>query len=162
MGELRLSRRGVSPLIGVVILLAVVVLLAVVLGTLALGFDAPDDPYPQYGYRTAFVADGDGNTNDRPFVELRLTGGRIEVGSDFYVVDGDGNEVRWDVVWTTDGPLTAGDYAHIDGYGSDAALDPACEGTVYRFIHRPGDGESAVLATIRIDRPAVGPAAAHC
>jgi flagellin-like protein len=156
------NRRGVSPAVGVVLIVAVVVILAAVLGALALGFETPDEPYPQYSYRSTYVDDGEGNTNDRPFVRLTLSGGRIEVGEHFYVRDGDGNEVRWDVVWTTEGPLTAGDYAHVDGYGSDAALNAACEGAVYRFVHRPGDGESVVLATIRIERPAVGPAAAHC
>jgi FlaG/FlaF family flagellin (archaellin) len=143
-------------------MVAIVVALAAVLGALALGFETPDEPYPQYGYRTAYAADGEGNTNYRPFVELRLTGGRIEVGTDFYIVDGDGNEVRWDAVWTTEGPLTAGDYAHIDGYGSDSALNHACEGEVYRFVHRPGDGETMVLATVEIDRPPVGNATSHC
>jgi hypothetical protein len=63
---------------------------------------------------------------------------------------------------TTAGPRGARDRAHIDGFGSDSALDPACEGEVYRFVHRPGDGESTTLATVEIDRPAVGPAATHC
>jgi len=162
MPALHSDRRAVSPVVGVVLMLAIVVLLAAVLGGLLLGMELPADPTPQYGYGTEYHADGEGNTNDRPYVTLTLEGGQIEVGENFYIVDGDGNEVRWDAVWTTDGPLTAGDYAHIDGYGSDAALNPACEGEVYRFIHRPGDGESAVLATISVDRPAVGPAAAHC
>jgi len=154
--------RGVSPAVGVVLMVAIVVILALVLATFALGFQMPADPHPHYSYQTEYVADGEGNTNDRPFVTLTLSGGRIEIGEDFYIVDGDGNEVRWDAVWTTSGPLTAGDYAHIDGYGSDAALNPACEDEVYRFVHRPNAEESAVLATIRIERPAVGPATAHC
>jgi hypothetical protein len=33
---------------------------------------------------------------------------------------------------------------------------------MYRFVHRPNVEESAGLATIRIDRPAVGPTTAHC
>lgn len=156
------DRRGISPVVGGALILAIVVLLAAVLGTLALGFERPNEPPPQYGYETTYVADGDGNTNNRPYVELTLSAGQIEVGEDFYIRDSDGNEVRWDTVWTTDGPLVAGDLAHIDGFGSDAALDPACEGEVYRFVHRPGDGESTTLATIEIDRPAVGPATTHC
>ncbi|WP_251330754.1 type IV pilin [Haloplanus pelagicus] len=154
--------RGVSPVVGVALMVALVVVLALVLATLALGVEMPSDPHPQYSYRTEYVADGEGNTNDRPYVTLTLSGGQIEVGEDFYIVDSDGNEVRWDAVWTTSGPLTAGDYAHVDGYGSDSALNHACEGEVYRFIHRPNAEESAVLATIEIERPAVGPATAHC
>ena len=149
-------------MVGVALMVALVVLLALVFATLAFGIDMPSDPHPQYSYRTAYVADGEGNTNDRPFVNLTLSGGRIEVGEDFYIVDSDGNEVRWDAVWTTSGPLTAGDHAHIDGYGSDDALNRACEGEVYRFVHRPNAEESAVLATIRIERQAVGSAADHC
>ncbi|MFB6255884.1 MAG: type IV pilin [Haloplanus sp.] len=151
-----------SPVVGVALMLALVVVLAAVLGGLLLGLEPPADPTPQYGYSTAFHADGDGNTNHRPYVVLTLEGGEIEVGKNFYIVDSDGNEVRWDAVWTTSGPLEAGDYAHLDGFGSDSALNPACEGETYRFVHRPGDGESAVLAEIAITQPAVGPATAHC
>jgi flagellin-like protein len=161
-GRIGTDRRGVSPAVGVVLMIVIVVALAAVLGALALGFETPDEPYPQYGYRTAYTPDGEGNKNDRPYVTITLSGGKIEVGEDFYIVDGDGNEVRWDVVWTTSGPLTAGDRAHIDGYGSDNSLSPACEGEVYRFVHRPGDGETMVLATIEIDRPPVGNATSHC
>jgi len=161
-GALRRTRRAVSPVVGVALMLALVVVLAAVLGSLLLGIEPPADPTPQYSYGTKYHADGAGNTNDRPYVVLTLEGGEVEVGEDFYIVDSDGNEVRWDAVWTTSGPLTAGDHAHIDGFGSDAALNPVCEGETYRFIHRPGDGQSAVLATVEIDQPAVGPAAVHC
>ena len=156
------DRRAVSPVVGVALMVALVVVLAAVLGGLLLGLEPPAEPTPQYSYSTEFHADGDGNTNDRPYVVLTLEGGEIDVGENFYIVDGSGNEVRWDAVWTTSGPLTAGDYAHVDGFGSDAALNPACEGETYRFVHRPGDGESAVLAEIEITQPAVGPAAVHC
>lgn len=161
-GTLRRDGRAISPVVGVALLLALVVVLAAVLGGLVLGIESPPEPTPQYGYSTEYHADGEGNTNDRPYVVLTLEGGEIEVGEHFYIVDGSGNEVRWDAVWTTAGPLTAGDYAHVDGYGSDSALNPACEGETYRFIHRPGDGESATLATVEVERPAVGPATAHC
>lgn len=154
--------RAVSPVVGVVLMVALVVVLAAVLGGFVLGVEPPADPTPQYRYQTEYSLDGAGNTNDRPYVVLTLEGGAIEVGEDFYIVDGDGNEVRWDAVWTTSGTLTAGDYAHIDGFGSDSALNPVCEGETYRFVHRPGDGDNAVLAEIEVTQPAVGPAAVHC
>jgi len=161
-GSFRRDDRAISPVVGVALMVALVVVLAAVLGGLLLGIEPPADPTPQYSYGTEYHADGEGNTNDRPYVVLTLEGGQVEVGESFYITDSSGNEVRWDVVWTTAGPLTAGDYAHIDGYGSDSALNPACEGETYRFVHRPGDAESAVLATVEIDQPAVGPAAVHC
>jgi hypothetical protein len=133
-GPLHRDGRTVSPVVGVALVLALVVVLAAVLGGLLLRIEPPADPTPQYSYGTEYHADGAGNMNDRPYVVLTLEGGKIEVGEKFYVVDGDGNEVRWDAAWTTAGPLTAGDYAHIDGYGSDAALNLACEGETFRFI----------------------------
>lgn len=160
--RLSLDRRGVSPVVGAVLMLAILAALAVILGTLAVGIDSPNDPSPQYGYETDHVADGSGNTDDRPYVTITLTQGRIEPGEDFYVVDSDGNLIRWDQVWTTSGPLTAGDYAHIDGYGSDSALNPACEGEVYRLVHRPDDSQGSVLIEAEITTPAVGNAASHC
>lgn len=156
------SSRGISPVVGVALLVAIVVILAGLFGGLVLGVEMPDDPPPQYGYDTAYAADGAGNTNHRPYVNITITQGRIEVGEDFYVVDSDGNEVRWDQVWTTSDTLVAGDYAQIDGYASDAALNHACEGEVYRFVHRPDTGRSTVLIEVRIGRPATGPAAVHC
>ena len=158
----RRSRRGVSPVVGTALFLAIVVALVAVFGGLLLGIELPNDPPPQYRHQTTYIADGAGNTNDRPYVNITLSGGRIEPGEDFYIVDGDGNTVRWDAVWTTSGPLTAGDYAHIDGFGSDSALNPACEGEVYRMVHRPGDGDSTVLIEVEITQPATGPATVHC
>ena len=156
------SRRGVSPVVGTALLLAIVVALVAVFGGVLLGIEMPNDPAPQYTHQTTYVADGTGNTADRPYVNITLTGGQIEPGEDFYIVDADGNSVRWDAVWTTAGPLTAGDYAHIDGYGSDSALNPACEGEVYRMVHRPGDAQSATLIEVEIRRPATGAATTHC
>jgi len=158
----RSADRAISPVVGTALLLAIVVAAVAVFGGLLLGIELPNDPAPQYRHQTDYVADGAGNTADRPYVNVTLTGGRIEPGEDFYIVDGDGNAVRWDQVWTTAGPLTAGDYAHIDGFGSDSALNPACEGEVYRMVHRPGDGESATLLTVEIPTEAVGPAASYC
>jgi flagellin-like protein len=160
-GTLGRDGRAISPVVGVALMLALVVTLAAVFGGLLFGIEPPPDPTPQYGYGTELHLDGEGNKNDRPYVIITLEVGKIEVGENFYIVDSAGNEVRWDAVWTTAGPLTAGDYAHIDGYQSDSALNHACEGEVYRFIHRPGDGESAVLAEVKITRPIVKPAANH-
>lgn len=143
-------------------MLAILAALAVILGTLALGIEFPNDPAPQYGYETERVADGSGNTNYRPYVTVTLTEGRIEPGEDFYIVDSDGNQVRWDQVWTTSGPLTASDYAHIDGFGSDAALNPACEGEVYRMVHRPDDAQGSVLIEAEVTTPAIQNATVHC
>jgi len=156
------ARRGITPVVGTALLLAILVVVVAVFGGLLLGFELPNEPAPQYRYQTDYVADGAGNTDSRPYVNITLSGGQIEPGDDFYIVDSDGHEVRWDTVWTTSGPLTAGDYAHIDGFGSDGALNPACEGEIYRMIHRPGDGQSATLFEVEIPSPAVGPAASHC
>lgn len=156
------SNRGISPVVGTALMLVIVVAAVAVFGGLLFSIEMPNDPAPQYRHQTAYVADGAGNTNDRPYVNITLTGGRIEPGENFYIVDTDGNTVRWDVVWTTTGPLTAGDYAHIDGFGSDSALNPACEGEVYRMVHRPDDGGSATLIDVEITEPAVGLATTHC
>lgn len=154
--------RAVSPVVGTVLMLAIVVAAVAVFGGLLLGIELPNDPAPQYRHQADYVADGAGNTDSRPYVNVTLTGGRIEPGEDFYIVDSDGNAVRWDKVWTTTGPLTAGEYAHIDGYDSDGALNRACEGEVYRMVHRPGDGESATLIEVEVPTAAVGNATSHC
>ena len=143
-------------------MVAIVVAIVAVFGGLITGIGLPNDPAPQYAHQTEYAADGAGNTADRPYLNITLSSGRIEPGEDFYIVDSDGNSVRWNVVWTTSGPLTAGDYAHIDGFGSDSALNPACEGEVYRMVRRPGDGQSSTLIESEITSPAVGNASSYC
>ena len=157
------TNRGISPVVGTALMLAIVVALVAILGGLILGVELPNEPAPQYSYETEYVADGADNTDNRPYVIVRLTGGEIEPGKDFYIVDSDGNSVRWDEVWTTSGPLTAGDYAHIDGRGSsDGELNRACEGESYRMVHRPDEGHSSTLIEVEITEEAVGPAADEC
>jgi flagellin-like protein len=157
------SRRGISPVVGTALMLAIVVSLVAVFGGLILGFELPNEPAPQYRYETTYVADGADNTENRPYVVIRLTGGEIEPGEDFYIVDSDGNSVPWDEVWTTEGPLTAGDYAHIDGEGSsDGDLNSACQGETYRMVHRPDEGQSSTLIEVEITEEAVGDAADEC
>jgi flagellin-like protein len=153
--------RGVSPAVGVVLMIAIVVALAALFGLFATGIDPPDRTPTNLAYDATYVEDGAGNTGDRPYVNITITGGREQFGDDVYVTDGDGNEVQWSTVWTGGDYVTAGEYVHIDGHGSDGALNHACHDEVYRVIRR-SEETSEVIIQVTINGRATGAAATYC
>jgi flagellin-like protein len=156
------GRRAVSPTIGVVLLLAIVVTLAGVTGAVLTGVSLPDRESPTpLTHDDEYTADGADN-GDRPYVTITVTGGRARVGDDTYVVDSEGNRVQWSAIWTAGDTVTAGEYVHIDGHGSDGALATPCHGVEYRVIRYTGDGEGRVLIRTTIDGHAEGPATSYC
>ncbi|WP_299262269.1 type IV pilin [Halorientalis sp.] len=157
--------RAVSNVLGVVLVVAIVVVLAAVVGNLALGFgDSMGTPAPAFTVESQYQADGAGNTNDRPYLNITHTGGDTVDGTALFVVDGDGNSVAWADVWTGGETVKASDKVHIDGFGSDGALNPACQGTTYKLIQRPDQQSSTVLREVQIEQAVTGQAAAqgHC
>jgi flagellin-like protein len=156
------TRRGVSPTVGVVLLVAIVVTLAGVTGAAFAGIEIPDEESPTpLAYDAEYTADGADN-GGRPYVTITVTGGRERVGEDTYLVDSEGNRVQWSSVWTAGETVTAGEYVHIDGHGSDGALATPCFGVEYRVVRYTEDGEGHVLIRTEIDRHAVGPATSYC
>ena len=139
--------RGVSPVIGVILMTGIVVLLAVTVATLVTGFDSKlRDPAPSGGFDQKWNPTGQDNTNDRPYVTIRHEVGQTVDAENIYITDESGNEVRWDNVWTGGPEVHAGEYVHIDGFASDSALDPICsEGDTYTIIVRNDDGETLLV-----------------
>ena len=137
---------AVSPVIGVVLLVAVV-LLALVFGGIVLGFgDALESPAPQASFSVAYHADGAGNDGDGAYHNVTHEAGDICDGSRVFVVDDAGNAAAWHEVWIGGHVVEAGEYAHIDGVGSDSALERVCGvGQTYRVVFRTGGGTDAVL-----------------
>lgn len=154
--------RGVSPAVGVVLMVAIVVALAALFGLFATGLEPPDGEPTNLAYDTTYVEDGAGNTGDRPYVNITITGGREQFGDEIYITDSDGNEVEWSSVWTGGQYVTAGEHVHLDGYGSDGALNNACHDEVYRVVRRDGEGSSETIIEVRIHGHATGPAASYC
>lgn len=155
-----LDDRGVTPAVGIVLMIAIVVVLAAVFGLFATGLELPDSEPTNLAYDTSYVEDGTDN-GGRPYVNITITAGREQFGDDIYVVDGDGNEVEWSAVWTGGSYVEAGEYVHLDGHGSDGALNNACHDEVYRVVRR-SDGTGETVIQVRIDGHAVGPATAYC
>lgn len=155
--------RAVSNLIGVVLVVAIVVILAAVVGNLVLGFGGSmGTPAPQFTVETHYQADGAGNDGDRPYLNITHTGGDTVDGTKLFVVDSDGNDVAWADVWTGSDEIMATDYVHIDGHGSDSALNAACEGETYQLIYRPDPDTSHIVQETEIEQQATGPAAYYC
>ncbi|RXK51514.1 type IV pilin [Halorientalis pallida] len=155
--------RAVSNVVGVVLVVAVVVLLAAVVGNLALGFGGSmGTPAPQFTLESHYQADGAGNDADRPYLNITHTGGDTVDGTKLFVVDSDGNDVAWADVWTGGEEITATDYVHIDGHGSDGDLNAACGGETYQLIYRPDQETSHIVQEVEIERQATGPAATYC
>lgn len=155
--------RAVSNVVGVVLVVAIVVILAAVVGNLVLGFGGSmGTPAPQFTVETHYQADGAGNDAGRPYLNVTHTGGDTVDGTKLFVVDSDGNDVAWADVWTGGQEIQATEYVHIDGHGSDSALNAACEGETYQLIYRPDPETSHIVQEIEIERQATGSAASYC
>jgi len=145
------SDRGLTPVLGTILLVALVLVLAAVLSSLALGFQGQlKDPAPQGGYTTTFHPDGVDN-HGYPYFVLTFEGGPVSDASNIYIRDESGNEMTWEDVWTGGAELRAGDYIHIDGYQSDGVLDHVCEkGQRYTIIVRNDEGETLTMMTYEV------------
>jgi flagellin-like protein len=140
--------RAASPVIGVILLVAIVVVLAAVFGTIAIGFtDQLREPAPTGGFETEYAADGAGNTDDRPYATITHEAGRTVDADDIVIRDESGNTVTWSDVWTAGETVEAGEYVHIDGFGSDSALDPICEAGQTYWIIIQGEEDETLLVT---------------
>lgn len=155
--------RAVSPVVGAALMLVVVVLLVAILTGLLFGLSDEPGERPRYAsFETEYTRTGVGNTDNRPYVVITHRGGSRMDASRLFVVDSDGNRVRWSNVWTGGPEVEPLEYLHVDGYNSDGALNHACKGEVYRLVYEPADGGSQVITEIEITRKAVGDAADHC
>ena len=149
-----MTERGVSPVIGVVLMVAIVALLGAVVGAMALGFDDRlGEPAPQVALDvSAYSADGADN-GGRPYIEIHHRAGDIADGTEVFIRDASGNEIAWSDVWTAGPTVGPGSYAHIDGCGSDGSLDViSAEGQAYTVIFRK-DGRTLVVYEVTVPAP---------
>jgi flagellin-like protein len=150
-----MDHRGVSSVFGTALMLVIVLLLAVTVGTMVLGFaDDLPTPGPQVALTVAeYDPEGAGN-DGKPYLELHHQAGDIADGTKVFVVDEDGNRVAWADVWTTGPTVGPGSYAHIDGCGSDGALNRITEeGQTYRIIFEAADGTSLSIREVAVPSP---------
>ena len=141
------DRRAVSPVIGAVLMVAIVVVLAGVFGALVMGFDEQlKEPALNGGFDREYAPDGADNTDDRPYVVITHEVGRVVDADNIYITDDSGNTMTWASVWTSGPEVRAGEFVHLDGFGSDSALDPICEaGDSYRIVVENDEGERLLV-----------------
>jgi flagellin-like protein len=151
-GEFRsAARRGVSPVIGVVLLVAIVVALAAVVGVMATSFeDSLQEPAPTAQFDTDYDPAGAGN-GGIAYVNLSFDTGETMDGDRVYIVDSDGNRVRWVDVWTGGPNVEPGEYVHVDGKGSDCELNRITEGETYRLVWERENGDAVIVAKHEIE-----------
>jgi flagellin-like protein len=139
--------RGVSPVVGLVLMVGIAEVLAAVLASMALGFESKlREPAQSGSFDQAYTASEQGNTDDRPYVEITHEVGETADASNIVIRDESGNEVTWENVWTGGPEVKAGEFVHIDGFDSDSALDPICEaGQTYWVVLQDDDGEALVV-----------------
>lgn len=139
--------RAVSPVVGVVLMTAIVVVLAALVASLVLGFEGQlQEPTPRGVFESRYVPSGDGNTDDRPYVNITYRTGETANAENIEIIDESGNAVTWADVWTGGSKVNASEHVHIDGFGSDSTLDPICEeGDTYRVVVRNGDTNSNTI-----------------
>jgi len=155
--------RAVSPTVGVIMMVAITVVLAALVGAMTTGMlEQSEVEEPSFNtFDQEWVSNGEGNTNNRPYVNITHIGPEPADGSEIYIVDSDGNSIKWEDVWTAGSTVEPGEHVHVDGYGSDAILNHACKGETYRVVKR-GSSSSRVLSEVTIPTRATGPAASHC
>ncbi len=153
--SIRTDERAISPVVGTALVVVIVVVLAAMVAGILFGFaDALHAPPPQVSFDTSYHADGAGNGDNGAYVNITHTAGETGDGATTYIVDGDGNEVAWDAVWTGDPTVEAGSYVHVDGAASDSALNAICTGDeTYRVVVRSNGGSSWVVQTVEIPSP---------
>jgi flagellin-like protein len=141
------SDRGVSPVIGVVLMAAVAVVLAAVVAMMAFGFeDRLRDPAPNGGFEQEYVASGADNTNDRPYVTITHQVGRTVDAENVVIKDEAGNTITWNNIWTGGPKVKATEYIHLDGFSSDSVLQPICEvGDTYTIILQDDQGRALIV-----------------
>ncbi|MFC7136855.1 type IV pilin [Halobaculum litoreum] len=152
-----MTDRGLSPVVGVALMVVVVVLLGVVVGTLAFGFDDRlGEPAPQVALDvTAYSADGADNSG-RPYIEIHHRAGETADGTEVFIRDESGTEIPWSSVWTAGPTVGPGSYAHVDGCGSDGALDViAAAGQTYSIVFR-SEGRTLVIYEVAVPSPPAG------
>jgi uncharacterized protein YdeI (BOF family) len=130
-----------------VLLTAIAVVLAGVVATLALGFEGKlREPAPSGGFDRAYSPSGVDNSGDRPYVTITHKVGRTIDAENVVIKDESGNEITWSDVWTGGPEVRAQEYVHIDGFGSDGALDPICgAGQTYVVVLEDDDGHSLIV-----------------
>ncbi|WP_254841100.1 type IV pilin [Natronomonas marina] len=143
----RAAARGISPVIGVVLLASITVVLAALVATMAIGFQGKlQDPAPNGGFDQDYQPSGADNTDDRPYVEITHQVGRVVDAENIVIKDESGNTITWNDVWTGGPQVRAGEYVHLDGFASDGVLDPICEeGDTYWIILKNDEGETLMV-----------------
>jgi flagellin-like protein len=149
------AERGVSKVVGVILMVAITVLLAATVAVFAGGFDEQlSKPAPVEGFDDEYVSSGVGNTDYRPYVNITHVGDEHLDASRVYITDGDGNSIAWADVWTGGPTVEPIEHVHIDGFDSDSALNTICErGQIYRVTYHRQDGTSYTIAEITIESP---------
>lgn len=150
-----MERRGVAPVVGLALMIVIVAMLAAIVGAMTLGVtDQLEGPGPQVALTVSeYAPEGDGN-GGKPFLLIHHHGGDIADSTDVYIVDGDGNRVAWADVWTTGPKVGPGSYAHVDGCGTDGALNRVTEeGQVYKIVFESENGETRSIREVSVPSP---------
>jgi len=146
-GTVTPRERGVSSVVGILLMVAIVVLLAAVVASMVVGFeDELQEPAPNGAFEQDYIASGEDNTNDRPYVEITHQFGTTASAENIIIKDEGGNTITWNNVWTGGPEVKASEFVHIDGFGSDSVLQPICEqGDSYWIIWQNDDGDDLVV-----------------
>lgn len=160
----RTRDRGVSSVIAVVLVVAITVIIAAVVGATALGFTdrLPNGTPTNVAYDETYVGGGDGG---RPSINVTITGGRVSLSDDAYVVDESGNRVAWTAIWSGGEYLEAGETFVIDGVdngnGMDDELNRPCNQETYRVVDQSDNNESSEVV-IQVTAGTAAPGAPGC
>ncbi len=130
--------RGVSPVIGVILMVAITVILAAVIGTFVLGLGDSLEQAPQAQLDAVENSNGNLDISHNGGDAIATSDIRVTVGTDSYS-SGDSNFV---LGGDADGELNVGDTLTIEGNPSDSA------DTQVQVIHTPSE---SILLDVEVD-----------
>lgn len=140
-GERSTESRGVSPVIGVILMVAVTVILAAVIGTFVLGIGSQvTSETPKVSFDFEFDDGGDGYSNSNDEVTIVHRGGdKVQASSATVKAGGTSYATsNWDT--GGDGELNAGDTGTFSESGSELS-----SGTTVQVIWRSSDTEGTAI-----------------
>lgn len=154
------ANRGITPVIGAVLMITITVLLAAVVGTLTLGYgpELLSDP-PQASFSVSFDTEA-----DQILIE-HLSGDQIDSQSTRLVVEVDGTEAIFDptssstlltvsgtAVIDTDDASDPDDDVDWDGDGTDETYEPRAGGDVLPPL---AEGDTVTVQLVDVDEDLV-------
>ena len=137
------NSRGVSPVIGVILMVAITVILAAVIATFVLGLgEQVSDTSPTASWSSSDVGTDNVTEEDRVIMEFRHTGG-TSIDADNLQISTDAEDTE--TIYTNNDTISAGEEVQLNFTGNLDEEDPIVESGDTVDLIWESDGTSSTL-----------------